>query len=323
MKIQITKRFTFAVAILPVLFFIPVDMRATIGQSIQKENKFASQRTVIPDFLETLSINRKKWNQTKVSVCNPAISNLKSNPFDAINWFDLIKKTFGGRVSGHIHGEITKTAFKELKIKNEVIRKVIEANWRMDWDEYHKVLPPVPNDKYNPAHHFDRTYGAAHSDSFKRGAKYIREQRSIVLAGLRGEGGRTLNDALQAMGRALHALQDFFSHSNVIDLSPEDWDAAMIALETGTDPPASLKITGYDRVGNLVGDEYAHDTFSKENPHKNEESKSRMKAGAYAYHPNKTKFQRAKEAAAESSKKWLIDIREEAGRPAWKQIEKP
>ena len=316
------KRFTFAATISLALFCIPADVPATFCRNIGKESGFALQKTKSSDFERTLSAGGKKRPQIRVSTNNPAVLNVSVNNFDAINWFDLIRKTFGGRVSGDIHGRITKTALKELKIKNEAIEKVIEANWRMDWDEYQKVLPPVPNDKYDPAHHFDRTYGVSHAAAFKRGARYVRQQRYIVLAGLRGEDGRTVNDALQAMGRGLHALQDFFSHSNVIDLSPEDWSAVMKALESAADPPPGLKITGYDRGSKLIGDEYEHDAFSKENANKNAESRSPMKAGAQAFDPNKTKFQRAREAAVQCSRDWLIDIRKEAGNIVWARIEK-
>lgn len=120
----------------------------------KSENHFSSKMSVSSGCISTGGINKYESRQMEIFVLNHQASNIEFSGFDAISWFDLLKKTFGIRISGQIHGKITKTALKALQIKGDIIEKVIKANWHTDWKEYKKTLPPVPNDKYNPAHHF-------------------------------------------------------------------------------------------------------------------------------------------------------------------------
>jgi len=51
--------------------------------------------------------------------------------------------------------------------------------------------------------------------------------------------------AIAAIGRGLHAVQDFFAYSNYVDLPEKDKKLAREALfDPSKDPPKSLKLTG-------------------------------------------------------------------------------
>lgn len=62
--------------------------------------------------------------------------------------------------------------------------------------------------QFNPAYHFD-------DSAFAAGEQYVRQQRQLAIAAL---AERRRKDALQALGRLLHARQDFYAHSNWVKL---------------------------------------------------------------------------------------------------------
>ena len=72
-----------------------------------------------------------------------------------------------------------------------------------------------PNCRYDPAHHFDREPQTSTRDAYEAGRQFVMAKRAQAIAAAKQ---RRDADALRAMGRALHAIQDFYSHSNVVDL---------------------------------------------------------------------------------------------------------
>jgi hypothetical protein len=64
---------------------------------------------------------------------------------------------------------------------------------------------------YSPAAHFD-------NEAFSAGALRLRNKRDLALASLET---CDWNVSLEAMGRALHAIQDFYSHSNWVTIHPD------------------------------------------------------------------------------------------------------
>lgn len=180
-----------------------------------------------------------------------------------------------------VHDEITESAAKQLGgFSDDVIKKLKSAVRAVDYGESKKkVLPPFhqPNDDYDPAHHFDRPPSIAivtHKDAFIKGAEYLRSQKQKAINDAKA--GKT-DDALAALGRALHALQDFKAHSNYIDLTPAEQKQARDALmDENKNSPANLKLTGFNRnaenPGRPVGDPYPHDDYCKDS-HRYPESK--------------------------------------------------
>lgn len=248
--------------------------------------------------------------------------------FDS-NFGTIIQYIFG-KPFGFIHREITLKALEPLEIAEKYRERIAYWNWRPDWDETHKWPPKfLPNKCYKPEHHFDRNEASQdagkQAEAFMRGAKYVKEQRAVVVAGLKKEQGKDLGDALQATGRAFHAMQDFFSHSNVIDLSPREFAAVKKALAEASVPPAELMITGYDIElgGSAESEPFSHDLNSKDEPEFNDTARSPLNTGSAFYdagNPGRTKFEAAREAATDHSRQWLENIRDEVGPETWARL---
>lgn len=260
---------------------------------------------------------------------------ISAGPVMAFSTFDAsigtVFKYVFGKQFGFIHREITLAAMDGMQIRENFREKIAYWNWRPDWDETKKMPPDfLPNKCYLPEHHFDRNEIAIndekHAEAFMRGARYAKEQRTIAVDGLKKRNGRDIGDSLQAIGRAFHALQDFHSHSNFIDLSKTDREAVLKALVNASRPPTALKITGYDIKeggGGAKGEVFAHDVFSKDEQKKNDEAQKTTENTSAFYDtsaPGKTKFETARDAAVVYSRDWLEGIRREAGDAAWARM---
>jgi hypothetical protein len=259
--------------------------------------------------------------------------------FSSVTMWEIAMYYLTGAPAGYIHRQITEQALGLLQVRKDVIDRVGDWNWRTDWDEMNKQWPPTGNEHYNPAHHFDRNEASMcegcegkHREAFLRGAKFVAEEKAAAIAGLKGEQGKTADDAIEAMGHGLHALQDLFSHSNIVDLSHEDLVAVEKALLDGSEPPAALKMAGFDQAsgGDIAGTpdlcvsgEYGHDTCSKDDQDKNAEAQKTVDPNAGAYDPDwptMTKFIAAHELAVKFSGIWAEQIRDAAGPAAWQQV---
>ncbi|RKH52146.1 hypothetical protein D7Y23_08005 [Corallococcus sp. AB050B] len=113
------------------------------------------------------------------------------------------------------------------------------------------------------------------------------------------------------MGQILHARQDFFSHSNFVDLSADDQRTLLSELGIGGATSSSqLKLCAYFRSasppGAPPGDEFTHDAFSKDNSSKNTHARERLPRGA-------TRFEQAREIAIENSVATLNELRQIPG----------
>jgi hypothetical protein len=182
----------------------------------------------------------------------------------------------------NIHEHITVDALSGEAIPYCALSIIAAANTWQDWTEYvPSTNPPfnrlIANPNYDPSHHFDRAgvedpYRIESRRAFKMGAEYVFSQREIAVQQVRA--GNAVN-ALTAIGRALHALQDFYSHSNFIELSVVERAEVEQALQNPAmiDPMnaaefAKLTITGYDRrfsdPEEPPGDIYPHRSKSKD-----------------------------------------------------------
>jgi hypothetical protein len=96
------------------------------------------------------------------------------------------------------HIEMTRLALGE-HISSNALEKIIEANLYQD-----RLLGQIGHDEY----HFD-------GNAFEKSYAYIEEQRTLTASSLMA------NDTLSAwsaFGRLTHTVQDFYSHSNYVDL---------------------------------------------------------------------------------------------------------
>ena len=223
--------------------------------------------------------------------------------------FDSRGPNIGGISLGEsIHEEITEKALKEKGFSHSVIEKIEDANTDVDWDETSFSLwkfKLVVNEKYRPYHHFDRLPGITHKQAFRDGANYVKQEiENVVNAILNGDKEK----AMEAMGKGLHALQDFFAHSNFVDLSDKDKDKVWKALfDPDKGIPSSLKLTGYDPKSSTPGkpenDEYPHDDYAKDSPNFNKECSKKLPNG-------KTKFKEAYDSAVEATGKFIDKFEE-------------
>ncbi len=95
------------------------------------------------------------------------------------------------------------------------LAKIIDANVNQD-----RLSAQLGHDEY----HFD-------NNAFEKSYAYIEEQRLLVIASLQKEDAPS---AWSAFGRLTHTVQDFYAHSNYIDL----W----LALHTNGSRPAPLLV---------------------------------------------------------------------------------
>jgi hypothetical protein len=96
------------------------------------------------------------------------------------------------------HIEMTRLALGE-QFNPNALEKIIAANLYQD-----RLLGQIGHDEY----HFD-------GNAFEKSYAYVEEQRALTVSSLRA------NDALSAwsaFGRLTHAVQDFYAHSNYVDL---------------------------------------------------------------------------------------------------------
>jgi len=136
------------------------------------------------------------------------------------------------------HEKITEEALKDQGFSSDAIEYIEDFNTYQDWSEWQD------KSKYRPEHHFDRPPGKSHADAFKDGARYVRAEMDKAKECLKK---CDTMGAIAAIGRALHTVQDFFAHSNYVDLPKADKAAAKDALfDPAKNPPANLKLTGYD-----------------------------------------------------------------------------
>ncbi|MBX3118530.1 MAG: hypothetical protein KF784_05660 [Fimbriimonadaceae bacterium] len=217
-----------------------------------------------------------------------------------------------------IHKDITEEAMDGFNFSAEATRKVVNANLLQDTGEMkldRTKKPPqiVPNEKYNPAHHFDRNPPKTNAQAAADGAAYVKGKKDAIIEAIQA---CDFEKALNCLGAALHAIQDFYSHSNYVDLSAADQAAADKAVTDPNSPmPDSVQLTGYDKGTGKdpVGDPYGHDAKSKDSPNKNDESKKKDAN-------DKTNHEKAKDAATKASKAFIQCIKDEVDAKKWEQF---
>jgi hypothetical protein len=116
------------------------------------------------------------------------------------------------------HIEILRQALGDI-FSPAALTIVITANVNQD-----RVSAQLGHDEY----HFD-------NNAFEKSYVYIEEQRSLVISSLQAADAMT---AWSAFGRLTHTVQDFYAHSNYIDL----W----LALHTNGSRPVPFQVDPVD-----------------------------------------------------------------------------
>ena len=97
-----------------------------------------------------------------------------------------------------VHVEMLHLALDE-KFSSRALKRIIQANLYQD----------LPHGQFgHPEYHFD-------DNAFEKSYAYIEEQRALTVSSLRAHDAP---GAWSAFGRLTHTSQDFYSHSNYIDL---------------------------------------------------------------------------------------------------------
>lgn len=96
------------------------------------------------------------------------------------------------------HAEITRQALQDL-FSNAAMKKIVAANLYQD-----RLAAQIGHDEY----HFD-------NNAFEKSYAYMEEQRALTVTSLQSKDVAT---AWSAFGRLMHTAQDFYAHSNYVDL---------------------------------------------------------------------------------------------------------
>ena len=116
------------------------------------------------------------------------------------------------------HIEMTRLALCE-QFSSNALEKITDANLYQD-----RLLGQVGHDEY----HFD-------GSAFEKSYDYVEQQRALTVSALMA------NDALSAwsaFGRLTHAVQDFYSHSNYVDLWLSSRSNGTVPAPSEIDPAA-------------------------------------------------------------------------------------
>lgn len=222
----------------------------------------------------------------------------------------------------NIHYSITKTALAGFFICNDrvnLLARILDENTQQDLREFFPItsLPPKTNSFYRPEYHFDRNLDFSEADTvekaFREGQKYVHQQKMMAIDAIRG-GDKLI--AADAIADGLHAVQDFFAHSNYVNFldGSADQIQSMVALFDGASaPPSELQITSYSLQGENPQNDplhYTHHCFSKDCPRKNQEAEMPAPTG-------RTKYQQAYADAVAASITYVISIRNAVSAEAW------
>jgi hypothetical protein len=165
------------------------------------------------------------------------------------------------------HETITKEVLKKFGFSSDTIEKVAGAN--LDQDSivcYGPLCPGISNTEV-PDYHGDRLSGETSLQAFNRLRNFISKAKSWVKNNLTN---CDVEKAWIALGQALHALQDFYSHSNFVDkevFTEEEKTEIKKALEEPSYNPKALeklKMTGWGMKAKDDPEKYHHDEKNKD-----------------------------------------------------------
>lgn len=203
-----------------------------------------------------------------------------------------------------VHDEVTALAAAPLGFEGKGLEALQEAVRRPDLEETTvtevdgKPALDATGD-YVSAHHCDRPPGTPHAEAFQIAGQYVRMQRDLAVQ--MSHAGRP-ERALRLLGNALHALQDCFGHSNIVDLGPASQELFLQTLLHGGAAPEGLLITSFlpegEPADDPAGDPYTHRNHAKDGPDSSPDASAPAMDG-------RSKFTATKELAAQATAQFL------------------
>lgn len=207
------------------------------------------------------------------------------------------------------HERITEAAASPLGWSGEGLKALQVAVLAPDFSETtvktdgDKVILIDATDEFEPMHHCDRLPPTSDAHVFAATSTYILLQRDEALQLVQaGHEARSV----AALGRALHALQDCHSHSDVGERSVEDGKMFQTALLSGEPlAPSDIRFTsfqpGHEEPELPVGDPYPHGLFAKDGPDSSDDAALLLPDG-------RTKYQAAYDLAVDTSALFLAEF---------------
>lgn len=146
-----------------------------------------------------------------------------------------------------------------------------EVEWKPEGGGFSAIgLRP----EYRSSHHCDRLLPDEDAESLEATLIYIDEQRAAADQHMQAGDAEA---AVEALGAALHAAQDCFSHSNVAELGPPAVERLRMAITADGSVPEGVRLVAVARGASPPGapdDPYDHDGHSKDAPDQNEVARS-------------------------------------------------
>jgi hypothetical protein len=210
--------------------------------------------------------------------------------------------------TGGNHTEINDQTLPGAGFSKDAQEKINEENLKVDQEDSTGI--GTATGKYRPEHHSDRNgpnTPEANKEAFQKMADYVRALKKAIIAAILRCDRAGVEAALVLIGKATHAIQDFYSHSNFVDLNPEDQKKVREAFDNPNGAiPDGLKLTGYDpktgnpyRAFNPKGDNYEHGLIFGNN----------KDWGGAAKQP--------KEAAQKHTREFLDELLKAVGKEKW------
>lgn len=187
--------------------------------------------------------------------------------------------------SAAIHEDLTKSTFTDAGFSAPAIKEIVGGNLITDKDEW--TIPYA---------HFD-------NEQFSKGARRLRDRFALATSAARSGNFR---ESRAQIGRCLHAIQDFYAHSNFVENHSAESSIDLFQLE---DPAAELGCDGRYPVGGLSSGYFPME--SRPNPWKcthKDLNKDRPKARFHAEARN-----HALRATARFYEHFVSQLRAEAG----------
>ena len=184
------------------------------------------------------------------------------------------------------HDQITEEAAAPLGFNGNSLQALQQAVRQPDLDETtvkasgSRLLVLDASPSYQPSHHCDRAPPNSPSEAFAATAGYVQQQREEARQfAVSGHPNR----AVRALGNALHALQDCYSHSDIVDHDGATRQAFDSALMTNGPLPAGIQICGFQPGAKVAempeGDPYPHGLYNKDSENSTDDAGTMLPEG--------------------------------------------
>jgi hypothetical protein len=210
--------------------------------------------------------------------------------------------------SSHIHDGITIRSVSRKYESHSAIQEIMNTVEAVDSVETAFIV--TANRQYKSEHHFDRNPKLTNQAAFLNGVAYVAQKKEEAINAIQQGDSAGAKKALRAMSQALHAIQDFYAHSNYVNLSDRERSIIQKAFRKQSRYlPSDLKLTGFDPfTWNPIealfptGDPYPHGVIFGDN-----KDLGWGKDGREAC-----------DLAIKHSRLFLVLIRKEVGNETWK-----